>query len=363
MRKILRSNKVKSSSNDDLDTSTQDDKVCLPSKCLDDRKKDKLICEICHRHVHYVCSELPAYYIQLIQDKNNNITFTCKNCVNVTKQVGDKCTSWLETTTALKRDVANCENIIKIKEEKEKELKTQVDTLQKEIKDLKKKLKNDPALHTVEYMEDKFEKKIKEMGEEIRTSIVGELKSILPAKQSNTYAEAASSCKKSMKTIIVEARNEEHAEDEDRKRRAANIIIHGVLEPEKNGDTPENEQDMRYVDQLVKDLHIHVSTKKILQVSRIGKSATDKIRPIKVIMANEESKRKIFKNLSNLKQYPKYKGIGLTDDHTPAEREVLKEWTAKAKERNEKENDNSIIWRVRGSPKNKLYLKKFPKNQ
>ena len=80
-------------------------------------------------------------------------------------------------------------------------------------------------------------------------------------------------------------------------------------------------------------------------------------------MTDEVSKSTIFKNLSNLKQLDQYKGIGLTDDYTASEREVLREWTNKARERNEKENDNSVIWRVRGTPKNGLFLKKFLRHQ
>ena len=42
------------------------------------------------------------------------------------------------------------------------------------------------------------------------------------------------------------------------------------------------------------------------------------------------------------------------------ERKIIKEWTQKAKKRNEKEpTDSKVVWRVRGSPEKLIYLKKF----
>ena len=73
-------------------------------------------------------------------------------------------------------------------------------------------------------------------------------------------------------------------------------------------------------------------------------------------MADEQAKRLIYKNLSDLKQFPKDQGVGLTDDYTPAERQLLKGWIVKPKHKTETETDDSIIWRVRGSPKNVLFL-------
>ena len=92
--------------------------------------------------------------------------------------------------------------------------------LQNELKEIKGKLRSGPALHTVEYIETKFEQKITDIGKEIKTSIIDELKSIIPGNK--TYADATDSPRKTtLKSIIVEARNEEVAEDRDKKRRAA----------------------------------------------------------------------------------------------------------------------------------------------
>ena len=69
-----------------------------------------------------------------------------------------------------------------------------------------------------------------------------------------------------------------------------------------------------------------------------------------------------MRNLGNLQQYPSYKGISITEDLTVAERDQYKTWLEKANKKNQDEpNDTSFVWRVRGSPKNGLYLKKIQK--
>ena len=94
MKRILRSNKVGSpsppvtpSSSDEFNSSIQEVEYCRPSECIKDKKRDRFICTECKRSVHYACTELPAYYIQLIVGKD--IKFICVNCVNITKKISD----------------------------------------------------------------------------------------------------------------------------------------------------------------------------------------------------------------------------------------------------------------------------------
>ena len=58
-----------------------------------------------------------------------------------------------------------------------------------------------------------------------------------------------------------------------------------------------------------------------------------------------------------------YKGISVTEDYTISERQMIKNFTSKAKERNSAESDNTdYAWKVRGTPKNGLVLKRFKKS-
>ena len=74
------------------------------------------------------------------------------------------------------------------------------------------------------------------MGKDIKESIMKEFADLKTTKQNEeaikSYAHVtATNANDSIKKIIVKARNEEIAEDHDKKRRETNIIIHGVPEP------------------------------------------------------------------------------------------------------------------------------------
>ena len=67
-------------------------------------------------------------------------------------------------------------------------------------------------------------------------------------------------------------------------------------------------------------------------------------------------------NLRNLKGNAMYTGISMTDDYTMSERTMIKEYANRAKEENTNEPENSkYVWRVRGTPKNGLTIKKLMK--
>ena len=62
-----------------------------------------------------------------------------------------------------------------------------------------------------------------------------------------------------------------------------------------------------------------------------------------------------------LKGKMEYKGINITPDYTFSERQLIKDFCIEAREKSmEKEkNDSSYVWRVRGTPKNGMFLKRF----
>ena len=81
--------------------------------------------------------------------------------------------------------------------------------------------------------------------------------------------------KENIKIAIKTARVEEKIESEDRQKRSANIIIHGVTERENDEKT----NIQKWVADIVTDLHASVTVK---SVSRIGKLMETSNRPILV---------------------------------------------------------------------------------
>ena len=156
----------------------------------------------------------------------------------------------------------------------------------------------------------------------------------------------------SFRAIMMATKNEELAEEAEKKRRECNLIIHGK---EENGD-----DDKLFVQNLNKQ--ISVGCVRINQIMRVGEIKANKIRPLKVVLSSPDEKNKVLYSMKNLKGNELYKGISVTDDYTINEREMIREFVKKAKKENEKEDkESNYIWRVRGCPKNGLTIKRLTK--
>ena len=157
------------------------------------------------------------------------------------------------------------------------------------------------------------------------------------------------------RTIMMSTRNEELAEEKDKKLRSCNIIIHGREE-----NNPELSEDEVFVDMMILRLGGENIAPK--SITRLGNSESNKKRPIKVTFHNENDKEMIMSNLKKLKGKNIYKVISVTDDYTISERNMIKEFITQAKQKNSTEPENSeYIWKVRGTPKNGLIVKRFKK--
>ena len=141
-----------------------------------------------------------------------------------------------------------------------------------------------------------------------------------------------------------------------KKSRAKNIIVQGVTEPEVKNEENLAQLDKDFTNNLLKDVQIDIAPKSI---QRIGKSLPMKSRPIKIILNSAAKKVRLMKQLKNLKGKQEYLRISITNDLTPSERALYKSWKDKA---DEKDNDESLEsgykWKVRGTLKSGLYLKK-----
>ena len=161
---------------------------------------------------------------------------------------------------------------------------------------------------------------------------------------------------------MQETQNEQLNEANDQKVRAKNIIIHGVGEDPNAEKTTAKKKDEDFANNLLKALKIENLTFK--SVHRIGKPDPEKKRPMMLMLSSESDKDKILASLTNLRNQVEYKGVSVTEDYTLTERKLLQDWRDKAKAKNNEEDSNSnYIWRVRGTPKNGLELKRFLKQR
>ena len=144
-----------------------------------------------------------------------------------------------------------------------------------------------------------------------------------------------------------------------KRSRSKNLIIHDVAESSSDNKDDATKSDDIYISNFIAALKV---TSTVKSASRIGLPLQEKNRPIKVIMDMEEERNRILSNLRNVKDIPEYKTISVTDGYTITERRKIEDWSDKAKEKNKNESpDSKFVWRVQGSPKNRLQLKRFLK--
>ena len=296
--------------------------MCTPEQCTDDQDKDFLKCVKCARQVHFRCTRLPAYQIQLFANsKTKHYQFQCEKCVTVEQKLlelipnRERSHPSLKTERemeSLRRDIKGCKNVIMQKVEKENELMKIITNKDADLADIKNKMQNNPGYHTLEYIEDKFEKKLESLRDHMTKAIKEEWTIVAKsyadtAKPNSTIDPALVQKPECLKKVIKNAREEELAEENERKRRSKNLVLHGV---------GENEKDTRsWAVDLVKDLHINVNIKK---VSRIGIEKEEKTRPILFEFESEDDKDKLFSNLGALKGIEKYKNLSIMEDPTAA---------------------------------------------
>ena len=165
-----------------------------------------------------------------------------------------------------------------------------------------------------------------------------------------------------LRSIIREEQNEQLAEESDKKKRSCNLILHGVRESITDDKNQAKQRDKEFITTFIGDVGLDIEYKSTYRLGKEDARKEQSKRPILVLMHSEQGKHRIMENLKQLKGQEKYQGISVTDDHTIKDRKLIKDWIDKAKEANASEPaDSPYQWKVRGTPKNGMRLKKFQK--
>ena len=170
-------------------------------------------------------------------------------------------------------------------------------------------------------------------------------------KQNATPSEQVQDFRK----IIEETKNEELVQKKEREARSQNVIIHGLPE---EANTPEGkEADKKTIKEFLEIIDVASEPQSI---TRIGDRNDVRCRPIKLIMVNNHEKDLIMSNLVKLKEAPdKFKRISVTDDYTAKEREEIRKMVVEAKNKTALEGNGKYVFKVRGTPKNGLVIRRF----
>ena len=79
-------------------------------------------------------------------------------------------------------------------------------------------------------------------------------------------------------------------------------------------------------------------------------------------MKPKADKQKVMSRLNRLKgTSDEFGNISITDDYTQSERDIIKTWNERAKEKSA--NDKTHVYKVRGDPKNGLRIISYKKKE
>ena len=305
---------------------TDEDLKCENANCVNSNEDTLIKCHACGKWICETCSEARISKLKPIMKNCDTLFFACRNCVS---KAGDAAI------------VVNCENGAEGNEQVE--LKSP-DVLVSSMKTLLK--------DHVTQIEEKIEKMIEKKLEDKRTVSPADGK--IPIDQQNSSAKGILKVPEELRKIMQEAKNDDKVEESEQEKRATNFIIHGA---EEFGDGVENSKkiDNEYLDDILKHLGI---TGKPENIIRIGDPKKSSSRPIKVTMKSKADKNAVMSRLNRLKDTEDEFGkISITEDYTQTEREMIKTWSTKAKEKTDADKDH--VYKVRGDPKNGLRLVRF----
>ena len=303
---------------------------------------------------------------RLLQEEVRNITEDLNNEKAKTSKGIEERTKLVAEAKIMKKGIADYENKITDYQKKQNtkagdkgSLQNLAQIVSKKIEEVEKSLKLS-ILAEVDKCNKNFEEKLSEVATINKTyaeslSEDGSLSTAGAPVWSTTPTPTPD-----IRAIMREEENAKLADETDKKRRAANLIVHGVVESMNPDKEITKKHDSDFVNKLLGDLGLNMEPKATF---RIGNAAGEtRKRPIKVIMNSEAEKDSVMESLRKLKGNNDYKGISVTSDNTRKDRELIKEWATKAKEANENEDpDSQFEWKVRGTPKNGMSLKRFRK--
>ena len=360
---------------------------CTKNECITDEDKWKLECKQCKRLVHFQCTRLPLYQIDYFMIKGNR-KYVCETCTKIQPYLIE---AYVKTEFESAEPQTSCEtlneqintlekaNIVLKAENKNlhskladrtKEL-TKAELARKDLKDNVEALKKVNVEQILVEKIDKFEKKIDEViSDKLANACLSinekmketkETLTMMPEKMNESFNKVLiknqirQTPAPDFKEIISEERNKQLVQEHERKRRAVNIIIHGV--PEENVEN--KDKDNSYVKDLMYNLGVTAKPESIVRLGR--RDEANKSRPIKIRFKNEKEKSNVMTRLSNLKKAEeKFRRISITDDFTIEERQEIRRFVEEAKQKNAVEEGN-FFWRVRGSPKTGLQLRRVLK--
>ena len=386
---------------------------CASPECKASNTDRQIKCKKCNALYHYMCTELPAYQLQIIIQSGtpNESGYICAMCVQVTPELKTLNIGPIRKQIDLADELRSLREELRKRDEKidhlqehifnletgqagtskkrkcHKSIEEEIDdvvianaadkdieitNLKKENAKLKKETSTSPrsAINTqavediVENIQVAINNRFQALQDSLTATIDEKIKITTAPINGTSFAEAVTSGAQTppdFRKIMMTNRNEQLVEEKDKSARAKNLIIHGIEEKD-------DAQDKNFIKGLLETIGANDIEPK--SFARIGKSSEItpdtqtplQRRPVVLNFKSENDKNKVFNNLTKLKGNETYARISITEDYTFHERKLIQEMKEQVKTKNSKEPDDSgFIWKLRGTPKNGLQILRFKK--
>ena len=301
-------------------------KVCIGCDRKINPQTDSLQCHNCDAWWHSRCAKIPKDdYKFLSENPLTSVKWFCERCRSKTEEKNDDHTSKCD---------AKIDNVTKVIQT----MQTQLNTMQTQMTMILEMMKNEARPDTMENIENKIHAHMEEMAKD--------------QKERNERSEAN-----------MQAHMEEMFKDQKEKNdKRNNFIVYNMSENEVEDEKKQTENDISKLKEIlqvvlpnVKDISLTEDT-----VQRCGIKKKDKTRPVRVKLADNSTKGKIFVNSWKLKEKEEFKRIGISNDKTYKELMKDRELRAKLQEKKDQTNEDDwiiyngeIIKRAARPPKNK----------
>ena len=321
--------------------------ICFSTREGEDNLDDDIIeCDTCRHWYHRKC--LDRNYNKKeweLLSENKNIMFKCQSCI---EEKGEKFNEIRQIRNMIEK---NMEENKKFMKNLEKELYKNFDkAVEKKFKEVT--TKQNLFEKKMEEAEQKSVQKDKKYEERL-----SKLEKQLNEKQNPQNPNQKEAESKKLETMMKEVKEAEvniekkiQAEvgiylgnKEEKERKKQNLIIQRLTETEEKEEDQkkkDKEEVLKIIEitnpEMVSEIDNILKVEK--NIIRLGRKKSDRPRPIRIILNDEEMKRDILKKCKNLRDSP-YKHISVQDDLTREEQEKqykLRQELRKRKEEGQK---------------------------
>ena len=297
---------------------------------------DMVKCIKCSKFVCEQCNNVPVTKLKNVMKKCSTIYFMCKLC--------DEADILTQGQEALSPPVIIVDDNQKVS----------TDSSSNTVSTFEKMILN--KLQEIEERQNRFDETISMKFAENYSNLNTKITEVSQS-YANTIKQNVAPNKQvqDFRKIIEETRNEELVQMKEREARAQNVIIHGL--PEEANSLEGRVADNQTIKDFLTAIGVASEPRSIF---RIGERNDARCRPIKLIMAINNEKDLVMSSLSKLKEAPdKFKRISVTDDYTAKEREEIRKMVVEAKSKTALEGEGKFVFKVRGTPKNGLVIRRF----